>query len=316
MDRRSFLSSVAALGIGGVLSQVSAAAPLLEKAGRENRRLCGKAVKYDEDLIVIISDLHITPKGYQPEKFVRTRNDILKMRPLPLNVIALGDLAYHTGRPEDYALLKELLAPLERAGIRITLGMGNHDRREEFAAAFPEKAAASLLGDRFVFKVETSRADLIVLDSLQQSEDPDNWIGPGALDEGQVKWLERTLASYTKPVFVCAHHPLNEVGIEKILSDSPTCTGYIYGHKHRWVTEWIKNRSHRDLVRTMCVPSTGYYGDIGHVVLRLDEKMAEATLQQYEFFFPTPLESGETRPALWDIIETEHRGATCGFVYR
>ena len=307
---------MAALGIGGIFSKVSAAMPLPDRLDCGKRRSHGKTGRYDEDLVVIISDLHITPKGYQPEKFIRTCDDILKMQPLPFNVIALGDLAYHTGRSEDYALLRELLAPLEKAGIQITLGMGNHDRREEFAAAFPEKAAASLLGDRYVFKVETPRADLIVLDSLQQSEDPDNWVGPGALGDGQIQWLERTLASYTKPVFVCAHHPLNEVGIEKMLSGSPTCSGYIYGHKHRWVTEWIKNRSHRDLVRTLCVPSTGYYGDIGHVVLRMDDKMAEASLHQYEFFFPTPLESGEAHPALWDIIESEHKGATCGFVYR
>ena len=81
----------------------------------------------------IISDLHCYPEGYQPAKLVRTVDEILRLNPRPRNVIALGDLAYLTGRPEEYALLKKILAPLEGTGMTLTMAMGNHDRRENFA---------------------------------------------------------------------------------------------------------------------------------------------------------------------------------------
>ena len=315
MDRRSFLSSLAVLGLQGCLLNSSAAARRAAAGGSKRQR---GAVRFDDNLVCLISDLHTNPGSYQPGRLERTVADILALNPLPHNVIALGDLAYLTGKPEEYALLKEIIAPLEAAGIQVTLAMGNHDKRANFAEAFPTYASASQMKERFVFVVETPRADFIVLDSLQESTSQYKWITPGAIDDAQREWLKDKLATYTtKPVFVMSHHPLNEVGIKDLLQECPSCCGYIHGHDHVWRPGWIKKNYHEQtVVRTLCVPSTGHWGDIGYTLLELEETQAVARLKQFEFFFPTPLEDGEAKPAQWTMIEEEHQGAFCHFVYR
>ncbi|MBO7511091.1 MAG: hypothetical protein J6T35_07895, partial [Bacteroidales bacterium] len=57
---------------------------------------------FDENLVILISDLHINPEGYQPERCERIIHEILAMRPLPRNVLALGDIAYLCGKVEEY----------------------------------------------------------------------------------------------------------------------------------------------------------------------------------------------------------------------
>ena len=334
MDRRSFLSSLAVLSLQGCLLDTSAAVRrVAQTAGINPAGECGfrsiggtaadssrrqHGIRFDDNLVCLISDLHTNPGSYQPGRLERTVADILALNPLPRNVIALGDLAYLTGKPEEYALLKELIAPLEAAGIRVTLAMGNHDKRANFAEAFPAYAEASQMKERFVFVVETPRADFIVLDSLQESTSKYKWITPGTIDDAQRDWLKDKLATYTtKPVFVMSHHPLNEVGIKDLLLDCPSCCGYIHGHDHVWRPGWIKKNYHEQLVmRTLCVPSTGHWGDIGYTLLELEETQAVARLKQFEFFFPAPLEEGEAKPAQWTMIEEEHQGALCHFIYR
>lgn len=314
MDRRTFLGSMAALGLQGMFGGLNAANITNFEVEKTKK---SKKGKFDENLVVFISDLHTNPGGYQPDRLRRTIADILKMKPLPLNVIALGDLAYLLGKPEEYALLKEIIAPMEAAGIHYTMAMGNHDRRDNFAVAFPQYAAKSLLPDRYVFIVETPHADIIVLDSLQKSADTDKWITAGALDDNQRKWLEKTLMGYTKPVFVTAHHPIHETAVQSILYASPTCCGYIHGHNHVWDPGWVhKNYAERTLVRTLCLPSTGHWGDIGYTTFRLDETQATARLHQYEYFFPDPLKPGEKKPEQWTMMEEEHKNAVCRFIYR
>ena len=317
MDRRTFLSSLALLGLEGCFLDAHGAALLADRAAKGRKRCRGGAPRFDDNLVCFISDLHVNPPGYQPARLERTIADILTLDPLPRNVIALGDLAYLTGRKEEYARLKEIIAPLEAAGIQLTMAMGNHDRRDHFAEAFPSYAARSQMADRHVFIVETPYADFIALDTLQASPDPDTWITPGALNEAQVEWLKERLAAYQKPVFVMSHHPLEEIGIKKILMESPTCCGYIYGHNHVWRPGWVhQNYRDRTVLRTLCIPSTGHWGDIGYVLMDLGETEATARLHQYEFFFPKPLEEGEPKPVDWTHIEEEHRDALCHFVYR
>ena len=234
MDRRQFLESMALLGAAaGVMpAALGGCSPAGGKGWRG---------KFDENLVCIISDLHTNPGSYQPEKLKRVVADILAMNPRPRNVISLGDNAYLTGKDEEYALLKEILAPLDGSGIVFTMAHGNHDRRENFVKFFPEQVASSALPDRLVHVVGTPRADLIVLDSLQEPEDTTTWITPGALDDAQKAWLESRLNATTdKPVFVMSHHPIDEVKINALLTGSPTCCGYIHGHDHVWRTDWIK----------------------------------------------------------------------------
>ena len=161
-------------------------------------------------------------------------------------------------------------------------------------------------------------ADIILLDSLQESPEVDKWITPGALTDNEKEWLREKLSTYSdKPVLVTSHHSIGEVGIKDMLLASPTCCGYIHGHDHVWRPGWSrKNYSERSIIRTLCVPSTGHWGDIGYSLLHLEEDHAEVHLKEYEYFFPRPLDEGEAKPSQWKMIEDEHRGAVCSFAYK
>ncbi len=312
MKRRTFLGGMLALGCQSLLvgGDLMAAAP----KGKKSKKSKGG---FDEDLVVLIADIHCNPGDYQPEKLKRVVEDILQLKPLPRNVIALGDVAYLVGLPAEYEVLSQVLKPLEDAGIRVTLAMGNHDRRGPFAAAFPKHAAATLLQGHYVYIVETPRADIIVLDSLNEDPKTGKSTVAGVVNKEQQEWLKKTLENYPKPVFVTAHHALKETKVNKILLDSPTCCGYIHGHDHVWRPGWFKrNFSKRDMIRTLCLPSTGHWGDIGYTLLRMEEDRAVAELHQYEYFFPAPLAAGEAKPLQWSMIEEEHRHLQCSFAYR
>lgn len=314
MKRREFLGGIIAAGCLGAI-ETAEASPLVKAASKIGG---GTKGKFNEDLVVFISDLHTNPGGYQPDLLRRTVKDILAMKPLPRNVIALGDLAYLTGREEEYALLKEIISPIEEAGITLTLAMGNHDRRDNFRAAFPKQAAKSRMKDRYVYVVETPKADIIVLDSLQQGDDDKTWITPGALNEEETAWLKETLETYKdKPVFVSSHHPIHELGIQKLLLECPCCRGYIHGHDHRWRRDWFKKSySEKRIVPTLCLPSTGHWGDIGYTRFQIGEDKAVAYLHEYEFFFPKPEEDPAKRPAQWDMIAEDYQGAKCAFSFK
>ena len=320
MDRRVFLGNLAALGALGISIEASGAEKVSEVVETIScrKKKSHAPLGFDDNLVCIISDLHVHPDWHQERYLSRIVDQILAFNPRPRHVLCLGDIAYLTGKPEEYAAAKRYLDKLEAAGIQLTLTMGNHDRRAAFAEAFPTHAAASQLPDRYVYRVETPLADFILLDSLQEGTDTKTWINEGELDDRQVQWLEGQLAGMDgKPVFVMAHHPLEELKpIRKMLIKSPSCKGFIYGHKHIWDTGWARfNYMDRDILRTLCVPSTGHWGDIGFVTLVLEKDRAVCKLYEQEFFFPGPLKEGEEKPAIWTEIERDHKDAVCVFPY-
>ena len=311
------MASLTALSMQGAFARTSAE-PLGSLMSLPKRQKATKASgRLDENEVVLISDMHVLAGSHTPARLTRVVDEVLAMRPLPANVIGLGDLANLYGHVEDYECARRLLQPLEDAGIQVTLGMGNHDRRDNFARVFPEKAAQTRLSGRMVFVVETPRADFILLDSLQEDPDRGKWITPGAINEEQAQWLRDTLSGYSKPVFVMAHHSHAETKVRPILKECLSCCGYIYGHEHHWHCDWpIFGWGQRDLLRTLCLPSTGYWGDIGYTVLRLDEDHATATLHQSDFFFNYPLKEGEEKPLQWSLLVENNDGQECSFAYR
>lgn len=309
MDRREFLGGMAAAG--GFL--VADRTGLLQAAERTQRP--GKKFNGD-DTVVLMSDFHTNPDGYQSEKLRIVVDDILKMNTRPRAVIAFGDIAYLTGQVDEYRKAREILTPLEAAGIQLVFGMGNHDRREEFAEVFPEYAAGSPVPGRLVHIEEGPYADIIMLDSLQQGADKSTWITEGAIDELQREWLRKTVESYTKPFFVAAHHPLSETLVGDMLVKCPNCAGYIYGHLHKWINDWDHmNWRDKRILPILCLPSTGHYGDIGYVTLTMGRKEAVARLVQSDFYFPKPAPP-EERPVLWERMMEKNRGAEFYFQLR
>lgn len=256
-------------------------------------------VPLDESLVALCADTHVNGDEKSPQQregLKRTVSDILAMNPRPANVLFLGDLAYDHGVTNDYRLFRKLVVPLEKAGVRWNACLGNHDRRAAFLCVFPKRGEGPpTVSDRAVSVVQTPLAEFVLLDSCLE--------GPvhGAIDEAQCAWLQQTLERATKPVFVCAHHPIKETGVAGLMTSNAFCKAYLYGHKH----EWIQQR--QEGVETLCLPSTGHWGDIGFVVLKLGDE-AVFTLRQRDFNLPNPVATPEDLRPEWRDRVTKNNG--------
>ena len=200
MNRRNFIGLASAAALGCVTRK--------------------GAPEFDENLTVLISDPHVNGNPaisnylYPREWLVKTVNEILAMRPLPKYVISFGDLAFDHGMECDYKAAKEALKPLCDAGIKIVHGMGNHDRRLNFAKYFPEAAAQTAVPGRIVTVVHLAHCDFIMLDSLKGDNDGKS-SGPveGELNEAEGEWLKANLPGWKRPVLLGAHHPIKELSV-------------------------------------------------------------------------------------------------------
>src|SRR6266700_2650183 len=113
-----------------------------------------------------LSDLHITSDSSAQTK---TRNEarlretlkaIHALKPRPIAIVASGDLA-DRGTPDEYAELKTVLRDVE---IPLYPGIGNHDVRAAFRAAFPETLVD---GNGFVqYTVDFAGLRLVMCDSV------------------------------------------------------------------------------------------------------------------------------------------------------
>ena len=307
INRREFLLAAGATGLFG---------------GREAPG--GADGAFDSELTVLISDDHLNPGGYQCERMKFIVDEIMKLRPLPKNVVCFGDLAYLSGLPAEYAEARELLKPIFDAGIRFTVGLGNHDRRKAFLEAFPEYRRRILVDGYVVSEADLGACDIIMLDTLHEPETEEDhrrgWIVDGQLKGAQFEWLKSEMARRRKPFLLAAHHPINEItdgdwrAIKDLVVMTPACIGWIHGHDHVWKHNLLgaSNRKWTDTLfkRSLCLPSTGHWGDIGFVKLRVSPGAARAELVIYDHYFPnfdTPRTMLDR-----DVVE-EKRGAFMTF---
>lgn len=202
-------------------------------------------------LIAQISDLHIKAGRRKAYGIVDTAAALeacvahLNAQSPALDaVLATGDLVDH-GSAADYALLKELLAPLKAP---LWLMPGNHDDRRELAAAFGSthpylhESAARWPDDAFVqYAADLGPMRLLTLDTVvpQQSH--------GALCERRLAWLDQQLTAADGPVMIAMHHPPFATGIahmdaiglaephafEAVLKRHPPVERIVCGHLHR-----------------------------------------------------------------------------------
>ncbi|MDX9979805.1 MAG: metallophosphoesterase [Lentisphaeria bacterium] len=280
LNRRQFLARL------GVVSAGVALAPGL---------LADEPVPLDRNFVMLFADTHCGPQAkYQATALRRCVSETLACNPRPANVLIYGDFAYLHGKVEDYMLLKELLKPLDDAGIHWEALHGNHDRRDTFAEVFPARAS-SLVESRKVTVVETPQADFLMMDSLVEGE-----VG-GAFNDAQRDWLNETLKNRSKPVFVGAHHALAETKVADIMMDKPGAVGYLHGHHHCWQTNVVAG------TKQLTLPSTGHWGDIGLVTLRLDGRGATFNLHMHDYYTPRP--AAEPNPE-WQAIVEKKQGHT------
>jgi 3',5'-cyclic AMP phosphodiesterase CpdA len=160
-------------------------------------------------LIAQISDMHVKAPGALLYKRIDTAGyleravaHLMRLDPRPDIVLATGDLV-DGGAGEEYAFLRELLAPLS---MPVFLIPGNHDARDALRAAFPDHTHLPSQGF-LQYTIEDYPVRLIALDTLVDGKPY------GELCEERLRWLEARLEEQRKPTLLFMHHPPFDCGI-------------------------------------------------------------------------------------------------------
>jgi len=205
-------------------------------------------------LIAQITDTHIKMPGELAYRRVDTGAmlgrcvaALRRLDPQPDLIVITGDLV-DLGRPDEYAWLKTLLAPLRQQLIVVP---GNHDEREAMRAAF---AGEGYLPDRgFLHFAIDDRYPLRIvgLDTLVPGQNG------GELCAQRLDWLEETLArEHARPTLLLMHHPPFDTGIghmdaiglagrhafEGIVARHPQIELILCGHLHRNIQTTVGGR--------------------------------------------------------------------------
>jgi 3',5'-cyclic AMP phosphodiesterase CpdA len=165
-------------------------------------------------LIAHISDFHVFAD--RPEtKMVRLDaeaaarkvvDDIVRFRPALDAVMFTGDLV-DGGAARDYALLTDILAPIE---VPVIMVPGNHDKRAALRAAFSGRL--SFESGRFLnYETRIGALRVLALDTLIEGRTE------GALERESLDWLAGRLARpHDGPTLIVMHHPPFPSGIESL----------------------------------------------------------------------------------------------------
>jgi Icc protein len=157
-------------------------------------------------MILQLSDPHLgAPDGDPEGDLARAVERARQLAPAPDVVLVSGDLAEH-GAPEEYARVRELLAPL---GAPVLALPGNHDDTAALREAFPATTH------------EEGPIRVLTLDSRRPGRDD------GALGAEQLARLDADLAAGDgRPAIVALHHPPIATGmpfLDGIGLDSGDC---------------------------------------------------------------------------------------------
>ena len=268
--------------------------------------------------------------GYLPRHFLVDGMDYWRMPRIdpgyPTKLAAGGTHAFNFPIGDDFAVWRKkgrtpvlTLKLLTDAGIKLTIGMGNHDHHSSFFEVWPEYVKRTLVPGQVVCTVNFPHADLVMIDSLNETAKPGEWNPvPGGFSKAMEEWVVESLPKWKRPFFVGAHHGFWELSygakktkLCKLLCKCPNFRGYIHGHDHFWntgVVDWH--------VRTtrpfMTLPSSGLWGDIGYVTFRIGPDKAVAHLVEEDFFQPSPCAPEERNP-YWDTRIADLQGRTCTF---
>ena len=196
-------------------------------------------------LLAQVTDLHIRAQGEVSYGVVDCAamlracvRHILALKQRPDAIVLTGDLT-DRAQPEEYATLRELLAPL---AMPVYVMPGNHDRRETLRACFPEHAYLRQSPEFVQYAIDAHPLRIVAVDTLIPGE------SGGELCERRIEWLERTLAAQPdKPTVVLLHHPpfktlighMDRYGLRDpeplaaVIRRHPQVQAILCGHVHR-----------------------------------------------------------------------------------
>jgi len=196
-------------------------------------------------LIAQVTDTHIKAAGRlayrKVDSATKLADCVAHLNALPQRpdvVLMTGDLV-DSGRPEEYRVLRQLIAPLE---MPIFVIPGNHDRHDTFRAAFADHGYLPPSGKFLHYAIEDYPVRLIGLDSTVPGEP-----GGDMCDE-RLAWLESCLRERPdRPTVVFMHHPPFLTGIKNmdiqncrngdalgaVIERHPQVFHLLCGHVHR-----------------------------------------------------------------------------------
>jgi len=198
-------------------------------------------------LVAQISDTHILAPGSEhpaaglrAECLRRCVADINSQQPDV--VIFTGDTVQH-GSPDEYAFLRELLAPLKAP---LYLVPGNRDDKIAMRAAIDDQAFLPKDGDFLHYVVEDYVLRLVALDSTSPGE------RKGVFCPERLTWLDTVLNDEpNRPTLLFIHHPPFDVddhylggyrrpeeaaALTDLVSRHAQVVGLLCGHVH-WPVE-------------------------------------------------------------------------------
>lgn len=284
------------------------------------------AADFDETAAVLLADIHINgTSGPKMLNFLKSNvAEILRMDPLPRHVFVFGDIAHLKGNPVDYKKTYPVLKLLTDAGIKLTLGMGNHDHRSAFFDCWPEYAERTLVPGEVHTVTSLPDYDMIMLDSLNETGRAGEFNeSSGIISVASQEWISANLPKWPRPFFLGAHHPITQIvyrgkwgALKNVIAQSPQCKGFINGHTHVWITNFIDSKNPKT-VPWLTLPSGGCWGDIGYATFTMekwrDRKAVVARLVQKDFLLRNPVPKKD-RPPFWDARMLNNKGAHCTFV--
>lgn len=192
-----------------------------------------------------ISDLHIKAQGKKSYRVVDTaaslRRCVEQVNRLPQRpdaVVLTGDLV-DFGMADEYAVLRELLAPLT---MPYYLLPGNHDERQTLRAAFPDHPYLMQGGERIEYVIDTHALRIVALDTVVP------YSSKGELAAASLLWLDRILSEQPqRATVIVMHHPpfytgighMDDIGLadahllEQVVRRHPQVERVLCGHLHR-----------------------------------------------------------------------------------
>ncbi len=214
-------------------------------------------------LIAQITDMHVKPEGEMLsgtlDSFTGLADAVARVNaldPPPDLLVATGDLTAD-GTPLEYQALHGLLDRLELPYLLIP---GNHDIRENLAAAFADQPWDPT-GEYLHYAVDDYPLRLVALDTLVPGSHA------GLLDESRLSWLDETLgAAPGRPTVILMHHPPFATGIGPMdrmgLENSAGFAAVV--ERHEQVVRILCGHIHRPVqtlfagVPTSVAPSTSF----------------------------------------------------------
>jgi 3',5'-cyclic AMP phosphodiesterase CpdA len=195
-------------------------------------------------IIAQITDFHIKARGRIAYRVVDTASclaaavaTVAALDPRPDVVVGTGDLT-DFGRPEEYELVAELLAPLS---MPVYLVPGNHDEREAMRRAFGAQGYLPAQGP-LNYTIDHHPVRMVALDTVRDGA------SGGLLSTERLDWLEAALGrDPDRPTCIIMHHPpfrtgiahMDAIGLDgaagfaEIVAKHPQVTRVLCGHLHR-----------------------------------------------------------------------------------